>query len=301
MLYARSAMAVAQLLTILLAGSVLLPWALAVQRRLRAPGQEMLPGHIGWRPMVHSMLAYVLAFNVTFFIQELFLVLPKALAPGLHPTLYHNNHRWVGDAAIADLFQGTGALATLLSGLLFGAIAWKQRRPSFLILWMAFCGLFQSLPQFVAGAISEGQDVGQAYKYLDLGDGGKTVIALAALAAIPVAGRWAGGRFLATAWEARQVSGASARFGYLLRMAGFPAMAAIPILILFRVPREPIEVLTPPVLVPLLGYGWLQLAAFRRSSVAAQGKAPVRLVPLLVAAIVLLAIFQLVLRPGIPF
>jgi len=221
--------------------------------------------------------------------------------PGLHPTLYHNNHNWVGGAPIADLFQGTGALAILLSGLLFAAIASRQARPSWLVLWMAFHGLFQSLPQFVVGAIAEGQDVGQAYAYLDFGGGGKATFALAAMAALPVAGLWLGSRFLTTAWEDRQVDSKRARFGYLLRLAGIPALAAIPLLVLFRLPRELIEVLAPPVLVPLLGYGWLQLAAFRSGSIAAHGRAPVQIVPLSVAVAALLMIFQLVLRPGIPF
>jgi hypothetical protein len=289
------------LLTILFVGfGLIFPWVLALSKRLAVRGEEVFPGHIGWRPMAFSTLAYVLAFNLTFILQELFLVLPKAMVPGLHPILYHNNHRWVGEAPIADLFQGTGALAILLSGLLFCAIAARQKRPSFLVLWLAFQGLFQSLPQFIVGAISPAQDVGQAYQYLGIGNG-KALVALTALAVIPFAGIWLGKRFTATAWEPGQVDSKRSRFGYLLRMAGIPTVAAIPILILFRIPRELIEVLAPPVLVALLGYGWLQLAAFRRSSAGAQGEAPDRLVPLLVAVAGLLAIFQLVLRPGVPF
>ena len=289
------------LLTIAFVGfGLILPWGLALTKRLAIRGEEVFPGRIGWRPIAYSTLACVLAFNLTFFLQELFLVLPKSLVPGLHPTLFHNNHRWVGEAPIADLFQGTGAVAILLSGLVFCAIASRQARPSLIILWMAFQGLFQSLPQFVAGAISKGQDVGQAYAYLGLG-GGKAVIALAALAAIPAAGIWLGARFLSTAWEPGQVDSKRARFGYLLRMAGIPALVGIPVLVLFRIPRELIEVVAPPVLVPLLGYGWLQLAAFGPGAVTAQGIAPVRLGPLLVAVTALLAIFQLVLRPGISF
>jgi hypothetical protein len=57
------------------------------------------------------VLLYTLAFNLTFFIQELFLVVPKALTPGLRPTLFHNNHLWQGEHPLASLFQGTGALA----------------------------------------------------------------------------------------------------------------------------------------------------------------------------------------------
>jgi hypothetical protein len=298
----RSAMTIKLLLAILFIGfNMLLPWILALSKRMQVRGDEVMPGHIGWRPMVHSLLAYVLAFNFIFFIQELSLAWPKAMVPGLKVTLFHNNHRWVGEAPVADLFQGTGALAILLCGLLFAAIAARQARPSLLILWLAFHGLFQSLPQFIVGAISDGQDVGQAYDYLRLGSGGAALIALAAMAAIPAAGLWLGTRFLSTAWEEWQVHSRRARFGYLLRIAGLPALAAIPLLVLFRIPRELIEVLSAPVLVPLVGYGWLQLAAFRPGMIEPNGKAPIKLGTLSVAVVALLAIFQLLLRPGIPF
>jgi hypothetical protein len=277
---------------------ILFPWVLALARRVNVRGDEILPGRVGWRPFAHSLLDYVLAFNLTFILQELFLAWPKSLVPGLTVTLFHNNHRWVGEAPVADLLQGSGALAILVSGLIFCAIAARQARPSWFVLWMAFNGLFQSLPQFVVGAISDGQDVGQAYSYLGLGLG-KALIALLVLAAIPVAAAWLGRRFLAAAWEEWQVHSRRARFGYLLQIAGLPALAAIPILALYRLPREFIEVLAAPVLVPMLGYGWLQLAAFRPGTVKAEGSAPRKLGVLAVAAVALLALFQIVLRPGI--
>jgi hypothetical protein len=61
--------------------------------------------------MLGSSLLYAIAFNLTFFIQELFLVIPKSLTPGLYPTLFHNNHTWTGTNPLQDLLQGTGALA----------------------------------------------------------------------------------------------------------------------------------------------------------------------------------------------
>jgi len=278
-----------------------LPWGIALALRLRSRGSAVFVGRMGREPIIHSTLAYVLAFNITFFIQELFLVLPKSMVPGLTATLFHNNHDWTGNAPIAELFQGTGALAILVSGVIFSLIAASRAKPSFFVLWMAFHGLFQSLPQFVVGAIAGGNDVGRAYDYLGIGTFGETLMALLALAAMPVAGILLGRQFLAAAWDQRQLGSYCCRFGFLLRTAGLPALAALPIVILFRVPRELIEVLAPPVLVPMFGYGWLQLAAFRPASTAARGIRPESVLPLLVAATVLLAIFQLVLRPGITF
>ena len=290
------------LLTIIfLVVGLLAPWGLALALRLRARGAAVFVGRMGWEPVIHSMLAYVLAFNITFFIQELFLVLPKSMVPGLTATLYHNNHEWTGLAPVAELYQGTGALAILLSGLIFSTIAATRKKPSFFVLWMAFNGLFQSLPQFVVGAIAPGNDMGRAYDYLGIGTAGETLLALAALAAMPLAGVWLGRRFLAAAWDERQLGSYCCRFGFLLRIAGLPALAALPIIILFRVPRELVEVLAPPVLVPLFGYGWLQLAAFKPAGAKARGVRPESVMPLLVAGAALLAFFQLVLRPGITF
>lgn len=289
-------------LTVLFAGAgLLLPWGLALYRRLQVRGEDVFPGRIGWKPVAYSLLAYVLAFNLTFFIQELFLVLPKALVPGLQPILYHNNHNWYGDAEIAELFQGTGALAILISGLIFSSIVARQERPGLFPLWMAFHGLFQSLPQFIVGAIVAENDMGRAYDYLGIGPESELILALAALAAMPVAGLWLGRQFLRSGWEGAPIANQRTRFGFLLRMAGLPALAAIPVITLFRIPRELIEVLAPPVMVPLFGYGWMQLAAFRSSDFSGNGAAPSRLVPLMIGVLMLLAFFQLVLRPGIRF
>jgi hypothetical protein len=290
------------LMTILFFGAgLILPWSVALWQSWSARKEPRERISTGGYPILNSMLSYVLAFNLTFFIQELFLVLPKALVPGLTPTLYHNNHRWVGEAPIADLFQGTGALAILVSGLLCLWIARRQARPGHLLLWMAFHGLFQSLPQFVVGAITAGNDVGQAYDFLKLGTAGEGLLAIAALICMPVAGIAIGRRFLATAWDPAQIASVGARLHFLNRMAAMPALLAIPIIVLFRVPREVIEVLAPPILVPLFGYGWVQWAALRPGTTQAGGRPATAYLPLLAATLALLAIFQLILRPGISF
>lgn len=280
---------------------LLLPWATVLYRRCRVSGAEAASAAIDARPFLHSLLAYVLAFNLTFFIQELFLVLPKAMVPGLQPTLYHNNHRWEGDAEVASLFQGTGALAILLSGLIFCWIVSRQRRPSLLPLWMAFHGLFQGLPQFVVGAFAPGNDIGQAYDYLELGTVGEGTMALIALLALPASGLWLGRQFLRSAWREVDLGDPRLRFGFLLRIATWPALSAIPLIILYRVPRELVEVVASPLLVPMFGCGWLQLAAFHHAERKGDGPRPTAIAGLSIAAIALLAIFQLVLRQGIPF
>jgi hypothetical protein len=79
------------------------------RRRAEPSTEPAIPWN--WKQTISSALLYTLAFNLTFFIQELFLVLPKALTPGVRATLFHNSHSWEGENPLTSLFQGTGALA----------------------------------------------------------------------------------------------------------------------------------------------------------------------------------------------
>jgi hypothetical protein len=259
-----------------------------------------------WRVTLRSALLYALAFNLIFFIQELFLVVPKALTPGLRPTLYHNNHGWEGDHPLAHLFQGTGALAILLTGLLFAGLvsrgAGRTANARLLILWIAFHGLFQSLPQVVVGAFVPQNDVGMAMDYLGMSPAAKATAALVALIAIVWTGLWLTRLLLAVADDNDRIDGAAARTHFIFAIAALPALIGIALIVPFRVPRELIEVVVPPIVVTLVGIGWIQGNAWRETRVRA-GARPLDgpVAGPLVALIVLLLVFQLVLRPGIPF
>src|SRR5688500_14401528 len=154
------------LLAVLLAAPLVIGLA-AWARSRRDPGG-------GERPSLRfgalSALTYVLAFNLTFFIQELFLVVPKALTPGLRPTLYHNNHRWLGENPLAHLLQGTGALAIFIGATVCMVLLERGRIRSntvrLFVVWMAFSGFFQALPQVIIGAFVDNNDVGMAMNYL---------------------------------------------------------------------------------------------------------------------------------------
>ena len=259
-----------------------------------------------WRLTFQSAILYALAFNLIFFIQELFLVLPKALTPGLRPTLYHNNHSWQGDHPLAALFQGTGALAIFLTGLGF---AFLLRRPTgrstagrLFLIWMAYHGLFQSLPQIVIGALAPDNDVGMAMGWFAMSEGAKTVAAMVALAALPVAGLWLTGPLLALAPNEGAIASAGRRTGFVFRTVTLPALAAIPVIIAFRVPRELVEVIAPPIAVTIVGIAWIQAAAWRTGRARPGGFSAARpIFSLLGALLILLLVFQLILRPGIPF
>lgn len=57
------------------------------------------------------------------------------------------------------------------------------------LVWMAYCGFYMALPQFVIGTVSLSSDVDRATSYLHLGAGDELVIALPAMLAIPVVTR----------------------------------------------------------------------------------------------------------------
>jgi hypothetical protein len=253
-----------------------------------------------------SVLLYTLAFNLVFFVQELFLVLPKAFTPGLQPTLFHNNHRWEGEHALAGLFQGTGALATFMLGLgclfLLRRGVGRATPPRLFLIWLAYCGVFMALPQVVVGALSSGSDVGMAMDYFGLSATAKSIAALLALAAIPLFARQFSRHLLGLASQPAQLASAGARSRFIFQTATLPALVAILLILPFRVPREWIEVMFLPVVVAGVGMFWIQSGAWRLGTVKAAGlPVAVSLAYPLVAAIALLLVFQLLLRPGIPF
>jgi hypothetical protein len=259
-----------------------------------------------WTLTLGSALLYTLAFNLTFFIQELFLVLPKAFLPGVRPTLFHNNHDWEGENPLTSLFQGTGALAIFASGIAF-ALLLRQRtaRSSTLRLfciWMAYHGLFQSLPQVPWGALNTGGDVGVAMDYLRFSPTAKAAAALASMALIPPAALWLTRHLLGVAGDAAQLVSPGARTRAIFQVATLPALIAMPLIILFRIPRSLIEVLLPPAVAMVIGIVWAQAGAWCLGPVDAQARTRLESIRYPLAAVLaLLLVFQLVLRRGIPF
>jgi len=259
-----------------------------------------------WKLTITSALLYALAFNLTFIIQELFLVIPKALTPGLLPILFHNNHTWAGENALASLFQGTGALAIFVTGLIC-ALLLKHRpaRPSSLrlfLIWMAYNGLLQSLPQVVIGAVEPENDVGMAMNYLHFSAAAKTAAACVALIAIAAAALSLRGAFLGLAEHEGEVGNGRTRTAFMFRGATLPALAAILLIIPFRVPRNWVEVAAVPVVVTVIGVAWMQAGAWAVSDVKASGTFGSKSIAYASGALlILLLVFQLLLRPGVRF
>lgn len=245
-----------------------------------------------------SWLLAVLGFNLVFILQELFLVLPKAMVPGLHPILFHNNHDWSGSDPIAELLQGSGALFILLAGLFALSLLGRPGRNATVRLglaWFAFNGLFQSLPQLVIGAFLPGNDVARALIWLGVGQSGRSLAAVIAILAMAWAGRALVPVFRAFAPDLRPVP-------LVLRLVTLPGLAAIPVIWLFRIPGDIGQVVLVPVLMILSGLIFVSLGALWARGPADGPRAGLVSLLWIVALLgLLLAIFQLVLRPGIPF
>ncbi|KQW89282.1 hypothetical protein ASC94_22900 [Massilia sp. Root418] len=297
-------------LLVLLAGPAALGLAGWYTARRAPPAPGPRPG-VGWRWRwtLMSALLYVLAFNLTFFIQELFLVLPKAFTPGLRPTLFHNNHLWQGDNPLASLFQGTGAIATLLAG---GVCAWLLRRGAgksaatrLFLFWMAYSGIFMALPQVVIGVLSTQSDLGMAMVYLGLSQAAKVAASVVALAVIPLIAGWLRQLLLGKVGDADRVATARGRNLLLLELAVVPALLALPAIFLFRIPRNWLEVAAVPVVVTIVGLVWMQAGAWRpgraTGRVSGSSAAAAPLAWPLGAVAGLLVVFQLLLRPGVRF
>jgi len=258
-----------------------------------------------WRLTAGSTLLHVLAFNLVFFVQEVFLVLPKALTPGLAPVLFHNNHDWSGDNPLAELFQGTGALATLVLGL--AALAVLRARTGnmtptarLFLFWLAFNGVFMALPQVVIGAIVPGNDVGRAMDYLGFSGPGFWIAVAAALAGMSLCG-WALVRpMLELASSDGQLSSRWRRTEFILKAAVAPGLAGAAAILPYRIPGSVDQVALVPMIVVLTGVAWLAAMAWMERDARPRG-GPVSLIWPLAACLGVLAIFQIVLRPGIAF
>lgn len=270
----------------------LLPFAIGLWR-LR--GSSSLQ-RTDWRGLIVSTLLCALAFNLTFFWQELGLVVPKALIPGLEPILYHNDHDWRGDAPIAELLQAGGAVATLASGLFFLWLGSRTGRgfPTWRLFafWMAFQGLFQSLSQWSVGSLIAGNDVGRAFAYLGVWPILRMIILI-----LTVLAMFATGRTLARYYPLADGMPRRATAMTLLATLLIAVVLTIP----FRVPREPIEVVLIPLVVHAIGLGWLVLGmSMTDAAPVRREQRPSLLTPALALA-ALLAFFQFILRPGVAF
>ena len=75
----------------------------------------------------------------------------------------------------------------------------------------------------------------------------------------------------------------------------------MPLIVPFRVPNHPVEILLPPLVDALIAGSWLWAAGARTRSGVHEAVSPGSTIPLLLALFALLAFFHLVLAPGVTF
>lgn len=277
--------------------------------RTGAP-QQVTPGRSQasiWPIIVNSTLLYVVANNIIFFIQELFLVLSKAWVPGLRPTLYHNNHGWSGDAPIAALLQGSGALAIIVCGLLF-LVVLHHMKPSrgharLLVFWLAQQGLVQGLLQIPVAVMVSGTDVSQALDFLNWSPAALKVLGVASLIAIALVGIALSRSLLTFAGDDSAVVTRAARTNFVIRVGLIPIVLGIVLVVPFRLPMQLFNAVLPQLVLAVASAPWIVAAAWMARRVEVVGSESSRTIAYwpIAAAIFIFAVFHLLLRPGIDF
>lgn len=255
--------------------------------------------------LVNSAVFYAIAYNVIFFFQELFLVLGKK-ALGLQSTLYHNNHGWEGDHPMSSLMQGSGALAIFIIGLICWAWFHRIRKSNsewnLLILWLAFHGLIQSIPQVMVAFFDPNTDVGQALVgYWGLNQTVLIGLAILSILATIVLCIWFSRPLLELAPATVDLSNPKSKLQYVRYIAVGAAALGCVLIIPFRIP--PITQLISPFILLVFSIPWIWSVAPRVENVKSLGNAvntKICWAPIIIL-VFLLFIFRLILAPGVEF
>ena len=252
--------------------------------------------------VINSAILYALAFNLIFFIQELFLALGKRWL-GLKAVLYHNNHNWYGEHPMDDLAQGSGAAAIFVTGIICMIIArmmkQSQRWVQLFLLWMSFQGLVQSLPQFITAFMAPDTDTGQAFTYLGLSQTTGWIIAIVSILLMLLVGALFAKFLLQLAPSVLTTEHARVRFGYLFRIAVLASIIGIVLIVPFRI--MPWNRAMAPVFVTLLSIPMVFAHAWKIKPLVPINNdinKKIFLVPVILLVILLL-FFQLILAKGV--
>jgi hypothetical protein len=255
--------------------------------------------------MINSAVLYALAFNIIFFLQELFLVLGKK-ALGLETFLYHNNHTWTGEHPMASLMQGSGALAIFLTGLISLAIFQFMRNSKSIwklfVLWLAFHGLIQSIPQVTIAYLEPGTDVGEALVgYLQLSEPLLIVLAITSTIATALVSIWFSKPLLEFVSSNVDLNNPKERFKYIRFIAVGAAIMGSILVVPFRIP--PIGQAITPFIVLVFSIPWVWSASAVSKHVSRKSNSineKIYWSPV-IFLVLLLIFFRLVLAPGVQF
>jgi len=254
--------------------------------------------------IINSAILYALAFNLIFFIQEFFLALGKKLL-GLHAILYHNNHNWVGSHPKEMLAQGEGALAIFITGVIclavFLIVRAQKNKISLFLFWLFFQAFMQALPQVAAAALAPDDDVGQAMVYLGIPLSWKIALGVGAIFLMILLASFSARYLLEYAPSKAWLETPAQRWRYITKIALIPALLGIALIIPFRLP--PLSRIEAPIMVTIASVPWIVANYWRVEDATPhdhEANEKLQTIPIM-ALMVLLAIFQFILRKGIRF
>lgn len=260
---------------------------------------------VSYITLINSTVLYALAFNLIFFLQEFFLVLGKK-AIGLKAILYHNDHNWEGEHPMTLLMQGSGALSIFLIGLICLVIFQLIRRSEgiwkLLILWLAFHGLIQSIPQVMVAYFDSGTDVGEALVgYLQLSQIFLIILGITSMIAIAMISIWFSKQLLQFASNDVDLNNTKVKFEYIRFIAVGAAIMGSILVVPFRI--LPISQAITPFIVMIFSIPWVWSAAAMSKPVI---RIPNRINEKIywspiVLLVLLFVFFRLVLAQGLEF
>jgi hypothetical protein len=201
---------------------------------------------------------------------------------------------------VVPLLQGLGVVAILLFGVsclaFTRAIQARGLGVRLLLMWLAYQGIALALVQVPIGAVLSRSDAGMAMDYLAMGASGKVVAVLFSMAGLLALGCWLA-RLALEFWPQRPA------LRSIHRIVTWPAIIGSVLCIPYRVPREWIEVVALPLVVMVAAIATAYVGAAvcsRREAAHARISGLSFSWPLLLALASLLAVFQVVLRKGVP-
>ena len=286
---------------ILLAGPIVWGVYNTVKYKSLAPPK----GIVKKATLINSAIFYALAYNIIFFLQELFLTLGKKIL-GLKSILYHNNHTWEGEHPLLLLMQGSGALAIFLIGLIclviLRTISKSRSEWKLFVLWLAFHGLIQSVPQVLIACMDQSTDVGEALVgYLNLSPTSLIVLAGLSMLSTAMISIWFCKPLLGfISWDSG-LNNAKGKLRYILSIAVGAALLGSVLVVPFRIP--PVSQAIAPFIVFVFSIPWIWSAAPVSQPIECSDNGINESIywgPI-VLLMLLLIFFRLVLAPGLEF
>jgi hypothetical protein len=272
---------------------------------LKYRGNSSIKSTSQYNTLINSAVLYAVAFNLIFFLQEVFLVLGKK-ALGLKAFLYHNDHNWVGEHPMADLMQGSGALAIFIIGLAC-LVIYRFIPPSpgiwkLFTFWMAFHGLIQSIPQVMVVAFDPETDVGEALVgYLGIGQNSLIVMAIISMVSTVLLSNWSARQLLQFAPGDVDLNDPKAKLKYIQFIAVGAGVLGSFLIIPFRI--FPMSQATTPFVVFVFSIPWTWASAAVSKPVKYHSNSLNKKIEWkpIVFLLLLLVFFRWVLAPGIEF